>query len=117
MLWLRPDQWLLCLEDGADRAALARPGITVLDAGARFVEFVLAGPTAVPRLASGCSLDFRPRAFAPGTCAQSRLEQVPVILHREALDRFTLFVERPLARYLARWLEEAERGAGQGESR
>lgn len=116
LLWLRPDQWLLCLDDAPDRAQLSRPGVAVLEAGARFVEFVVAGPSAVARLAGGCGLDFRPRAFAPGTCAQSRIDPVPVILHREALDRFTLYVERPLARYFAQWLAEAAIAAGQGES-
>lgn len=117
LLWLRPDQWLLLGDGllGKGDGLLSRPGVAVLEAGARFVETTLAGPNAVDLLASGCSLDFRPRAFPVGACAQSRLEQVPVILHREALDRFTVYVERPLARYLALWLEAA--GPGQGELR
>ena len=112
LLWLRPDQWLLRLSpEPAARDALpariAGRGITVLEAGARFVEFGVTGAAAADLLAGGCSLDFRPHVFVPGSCAQSRIEQVPVILHREALDRFTVIVERPLARYLGQWLEQA----------
>ena len=119
LLWLRPDQWLLRLSpEGAARdalqARLAGRDITVLEAGARFVEFGVSGAAVADLLAGGCSLDFRPHAFAPGSCAQSRIEQVPVILHREALDRFTVIVERPLARYLWQWLEHSAGVPGDG---
>ena len=109
LLWLRPDQWLLL----GGRPATAGE-VTILDAGARFVEFGIAGAGAADLLAAGCSLDFRERAFAPGRCAQSRIEQVPVTLHREALDRFTVIVERPLARYLWRWLQHSAALLGDG---
>ena len=112
LLWLRPEQWLLL-----GGRPVTGGEVAVLEAGARFVEFGLAGARAADLLAAGCSIDFRERAFAPGRCAQSRIEQVPVILYREALDRFTVIVERPLARYLGRWLghSAALQGDGGGE--
>jgi sarcosine oxidase, subunit gamma len=118
LLWLRPEQWLLV--SGGDvrgelETRLAEPA-DVLDVGARFLEFAVTGPAAVDILASGCSLDFRPKAFGPGQCAQSRIEQVPVILHREAFDRFVVFVERPLARYLSSWLELAAADTAAGSA-
>ncbi len=97
-LWLRPDQWLLF----GGLAARHRGSTAVLDVSSRWSAFAVT----VDVLAAGCSLDLRERTFAVGRCAQTRIEQVPVILHRRSRDRFDVLVERPLAHYFGLWLEE-----------
>lgn len=106
-LWLRPDQRLLLLSPGADADSLRKRGAAeawVFDAGARFVEFELAGEDAAKLLSTGCSLDFRPAAFSVGRCAQTRFDRIPILIHRTAPECFEVLVERPLASHLWRWL-------------
>ncbi|HZP88542.1 MAG TPA: hypothetical protein VFB54_17150 [Burkholderiales bacterium] len=96
-LWLRPDQWLLF----GGIAVRHRGSTAVLDVSSRWTTFTVA----LDALAAGCSLDLRERAFAVGRCAQTRIEQVPVIVHRRSADQFDVLVERPLAHYFGLWLE------------
>lgn len=109
-LWLRPNQRLLLLAPGgtaptAERVRrMSAPDACVLDAGARYVEFALGGPGAAAVLNAGCSLDLRETAFPVDTCAQTRIDQSPVLLFRPSPQRFEIFVERPLAPHLWRWL-------------
>lgn len=108
-LCLSPTQRLLLLaiESGAPFAAariraVSAPDAWVLDAGARYVEFAVAGRDGALALNAGCSLDLRETAFPTDSCAQTRFAQVPVLLFRPSVQRFEIFVERPLAHHL--WL-------------
>jgi heterotetrameric sarcosine oxidase gamma subunit len=115
-LWLRPQQRLLLLSAPDDAAAGATaaaavqirrtraPDAWALDAGARYVEFEISGPDAGAVLNTGCSLDLRPPAFGVDTCAQTRFDQIPILLFRSSPERFEVFAERPLAPHLWRWL-------------
>jgi sarcosine oxidase subunit gamma len=107
-LWLRPQQRLLLLLSASDAAARIRrtqaPDAWALDAGARYVEFEISGHDAGAVLNTGCGLDLRPAAFPEDTCAQTRFDQIPVLLFRSAPERFEIFAERPLAPHLWRWL-------------
>ena len=50
-------------------------------------------------LAKGCPLDFHPRAFAEGACAQSVFGHVNALFYRRAASSaFTMMVARSLAR-------------------
>jgi sarcosine oxidase subunit gamma len=50
-------------------------------------------------LAKGCPLDFHPRVFAEGACAQSVFGGVNALIYRRAASPvFTLMVARSLAR-------------------
>ncbi len=105
-LWLAPDRWLLF----GDGVVVTHSGsAAVLDAGARWSAFEIGGADAEDLLSAGCSLDLRESRFAAGTCAQTRIEQVPVILHRHAKHEIDVLVERPLAHHLELWLREAAR--------
>jgi sarcosine oxidase, subunit gamma len=118
-LWLRPQQRLLLLSasddaaGGGTAAAAAQirrtqaPDAWALDAGARYVEFEISGPDAGAVLNTGCSLDLRPPAFRVDTCAQTRFDQIPVLLFRPSPERFEIFAERPLAAHLWRSLSRA----------
>jgi sarcosine oxidase, subunit gamma len=109
-LWLRPEQRLLLLDGAmpAETAARIRSAnaaeVWVLDAGARYVEFEVSGRDAGAVINTGCSLDLRPAVFPVDSCAQTRFDQVPVLLFRSSPERFEIFAERPLARHLWLWL-------------
>jgi sarcosine oxidase subunit gamma len=113
-LWLRPNQRLLLLSaaDGAGGAAqtaaqiraASAPDAWALDAGARYVQFDIAGRDAGAVLSAGCSLDLRPAAFPVDACAQKRFDSIPVLLFRNSSERFEIFAERPLSSHLWRWL-------------
>jgi len=113
-LCLRPDQRLLILDAepeamrfAASLRAIRTSDCHVLDAGARLVEFAVEGPDCRVLLNAGCSLDLRDAAFPVGTCAQSRCDQIPLLLHRTSRDRFEILVERPLARYFSLWMQRS----------
>src|SRR5260370_33765970 len=88
-LWLGPDEWLIVddttgLDEGAVRAAFAPDWGSVVDVSANRVMFELQGPTARDVLAHGCPLDFHPRVFGPGQCAQTLLSRETVIIWQTA---------------------------------
>ena len=110
-LWLSPTQRLLLLATESEAAlaaarirALSSPDAWAFDAGARYFEFAVTGRDAVAVLNAGCSLDLREAAFAVDMCAQTRFDQVPVVLFRPSPERFEIFVERPLAHHLWLWM-------------
>jgi sarcosine oxidase subunit gamma len=113
-LWLGPDEWLLLCAAGraaavieALRAALSGRHAAIVDIGDARCAAHLSGAAARGVLAQGCAVDLHPRAFAPGTVAQTRLAQAEVILHRSAEDGFDIYVARSFADYLWRWLADA----------
>jgi sarcosine oxidase, subunit gamma len=123
-LWLGPDAWLLtCPSDavaahvGNLRIALADVHAAITDVSDGRVALRLAGPNAREVLAKGCPLDLHPRAFAPGSCAQSLLAKAAVLLHlldddAQGGPTFDLYVARSFAHYLFAWLEDAGREYG-----
>jgi heterotetrameric sarcosine oxidase gamma subunit len=113
-IWLNPSQWLLLTSAVIAekvRCAFAQPESgslgAVFDVSARFTQMTIAGARAADFLSVGCSLDFRTSTFEAGRCAQTRIEQIPVILYRRTLTEFELLVERSLAAYLWRWVQTA----------
>jgi sarcosine oxidase, subunit gamma len=123
-LWLGPDEWLLTCPashvaalGGALRAALAEVHAAVTELTDGRVAFRVAGPSARDVLAKGCPLDLHPRAFAPGSCAQSLLAKASVLIHLledddERGPSFDVYVSRSFAHYLWMWLEDAGREYG-----
>jgi sarcosine oxidase, subunit gamma len=113
VIWLAPDEWLLTGPgDGAmpvsDMEFVVRPlGGTVVDVSAHRTTLELRGPGARDVLASGCSVDLRPRIFEVGHAAQTTLARVDVILTRVAGDTFRILVRASFARYLVDWLKDA----------
>jgi sarcosine oxidase subunit gamma len=123
-LWLGPDAWLLTCSPGEAasligslRKALSDVHAAITDVSDGRVALRLAGPNARDVLAKGCPLDLHPRAFAPGSCAQSLLAKASVLLHLLDDDArrgptFDLYVARSFAHYLFAWLEDAGREYG-----
>ena len=71
----------------------------MFDVGASRVAWTVAGTQAATILAKACPLDFHPRAFAEGACAQSVFGRVNALFYRRAAAPvFTLLVARSFAR-------------------
>jgi sarcosine oxidase subunit gamma len=105
-LWLGPSSWLLIaggtsplVDFKATRDALNAVGGTLFDVSASRIAWTLSGPRATAVLAKGCPLDFHPRAFAAGACAQSVIGHVNALyLAHDDAPTFTVMVARSYAR-------------------
>jgi sarcosine oxidase subunit gamma len=126
-LWLGPDEWWLVVpgpepEAGPALAEKLRAALTghfaaVTEVGESRACIRVSGPRARALLQKGCPLDFHPRAFAAGACAQSILAKAGVTLHLFADESaaqagaegpiFDIYVLRSFAEYLWAWLEDA----------
>jgi sarcosine oxidase subunit gamma len=112
-LWLGPTSWLLVAAESplsdfdAKRDALNAAGGALFEVTDARVGWTISGSHAATVLAKGCPLDFHPRSFPPGTCAQSLLGHVNALFVRNADDRFTLLVARSFARDVWRALCES----------
>src|SRR5579864_7757564 len=114
-LWLGPDEWLVTSPAGSApdllgrlmRALPARRAVvTDLSASRAIIE--IGGPQARALLEKGCGLDLHPRAFGPGSCAQTLFAKLPVILDQlSAAPAYRLFVRRSAARWMCEWLIDA----------
>jgi sarcosine oxidase subunit gamma len=123
-LWLGPDEWLLTCPAGdvsgligALREALGPVHAAVTDLTDGRVAFRIAGPSAREVLAKGTPLDVHPRAFPPGSCAQTLLAKASVLIHLldddpERGPSFEIYSARSFAHYLWLWLEDAGREYG-----
>jgi sarcosine oxidase subunit gamma len=106
-LWLGPRSWLiLAYAEGVPtsagyqvaRGAINAAGGALFDVSASRIAFTLHGPRAADVLAKSCPLDFHPRVFAPGQCAQSLLGHVNVLIAKvDGTPTFTVLVARSLA--------------------
>lgn len=113
--WLGPTEWLIVTALGDVPELLARlrkalrgqhAGVTDLSGGQLAMR--ISGPRVRDVLAKGCTLDFHPREFKPGACAQSGLAKAHVLFG--LLDEkpvFEIVVRRSFAEYLVRWLKHA----------
>ena len=111
--WLAPNDWLLCNPAAAAddiRAAWTEACASIACAVADMSDacsiIEVSGSEAALRLAEGCALDLE--AFVVSHYALTRLQHLPVIIHRlDKPARFHILVERSVARYLRDWLADA----------
>ena len=139
VFWLGPDEWLVMTEPGGEALLMARlsgalagqvSALTDLTGGQICIR--LGGRNARDVLAKGCTLDFHPRVFRPGHCAQTVLGKASMLIalsravpdsavsgdvgaRRDAGSEddggvFDLVVRRTFAEYAAKWLH---RGAAE----
>lgn len=109
-----PDAWLLmsAQHGAADLADAVRLGcrrrsFAVTDLSDAHVTIALEGSQAAEILVRGCGLDFSEAGFGQDACARTRFAQLPVLLRRVSHERYELTVDRPAARYLFDWIEDA----------
>ena len=110
--WLGPDEWLVVSspetrEGVADRLEEALSGLHVavndISSGQTIIR--LRGPRARDLLSKGCPLDFHPRVFGAGQCAQSHIgKSNALIIQVDDEPTYDIIVRRSFADYLARWL-------------
>ena len=110
-LWLGPTSWLLVAAEApaltdfaAKRTRLNGARGALFDITATCLAWTIAGPRATTVLAKGCPLDFHPRAFAEGACAQSVFGHVNTLFYRRDTSTFTLIVGRSYAKSIWRTL-------------
>jgi sarcosine oxidase subunit gamma len=104
-LWLGPASWLLVaraasplVDYAAKRDALNAAGAALFDVSASRVAWTISGPHAADVLAKGCPLDFHPRSFATGCCAQSVYGHISVLIDKRDDDQtLTAMVARSFA--------------------
>lgn len=113
--WLGPDEWLI-VTPGGDRPTLPallddafagmHASINVLTGGQ--VAMRISGENASTLLSKGCTLDFHPRKFSAGQCAQSGLAKTGVLISKvNDSPTFDVIVRRSFAEYLALWLQHS----------
>lgn len=112
LLWTGPGEWTVlgCAprleQDLAAACAEALHHLADVTEGRAILT--IEGPAAPDLLAKGCSLDFHPRVFRAGTCAQSPLAQLRVLIERPTeAPLFNLIVDRTQLAHLQAWLDVA----------
>ena len=110
IVWLGPDEWLVTSDARSpqelEEALRAAGAPAAVDVSAQRTGLRLAGPLVRELLALGCALDLYPSVFPPGTCAQTTVGQVGVVLIADT-DAVRLLVRPSFAGHLAAWLLDA----------
>ncbi len=101
-IWLGPDEWLVTGASGDVAGADA----VVVVSGQR-TTLRLTGEHVRAVLATGCAIDLHPRAFPPGSAAQTLLGLAGVVLLALDDGEYEVLVRTSYARYLADWLLDA----------
>ena len=114
-LWLGPSEWLVLTPPGQEtglaralRDALGEVFSSVVDVTGGQTVINLRGSRVRDLLAKGCTLDLHPRAFGPGSCAQTLVAKTNVTVRQlDDSPSIDLIVRRSFADYLALWIEDA----------
>jgi sarcosine oxidase subunit gamma len=112
ILWMGPGEWALLGGPDDLGPSIAKACGDALhhlaDVTHGRAVLTVEGPAAPDLLAKGCSLDFHPRAFPAGTCAQSLLAQLRVLIERPGeAPLFNLIVDSSFLAHLEAWLQLA----------
>jgi len=114
-IWLGPRSWLLASVGASSlaeyiqkRDAINAAGGALFDVSGSRVAWAVSGPRAAIVLAKSCPLDFHPRAFSAGTCAQSHIGHVNALfIKHDDAPTFTVMVARSFARDVLQALVES----------
>ncbi len=116
LLWLGPDEWLVVAADTDQQAlvttlneAIGADGC-VVDLSANRTGLELTGLLARDVLATCCSLDFHPRVFGPGQCAQTLIQKAGALIDQRSDDTYLVLVRPSFAAYVAEWLIDGMAG-------
>lgn len=112
LLWMGPGEWALIGGDTALDQRIASACGEALHHLADVTDgraiLLIEGDDAPDLMAKGCSLDFHPRAFPGGTCAQSLFAQLRVLIERPSdAPAFRVIVDRTYLAHLRAWLQSA----------
>jgi sarcosine oxidase subunit gamma len=120
LLWLGPRSWLRVGREASTRddyesarRAVNAAGGALFDVSASYVGWRVSGASVARVLNRACPLDFHPRAFTAGHCAQSLLGHVTALFHRPYDEpSFIVMVARSFAADALHALHEAARSTG-----
>jgi sarcosine oxidase subunit gamma len=112
ILWLGPTEYWVTAPAGSEgklasdlRQAFTGQHAAVIDVTESRTVISISGPDARNVLARGCSLDFHPRVFGPGQCAQTGLAKANVLIdQRDAAPSYDIYVLKSFADYLWQWI-------------
>lgn len=109
ILKLGPNEWLLAAISGtAWTETMAIPGATLTDVSHARIAVQVDGDKSRDLLAKGCAVDLHPRQLPPGSCVQTSIAKIGVILHKQLDDNgFTLYAARSYAGSFWHWLTTA----------
>jgi sarcosine oxidase subunit gamma len=112
ILWTGPDRWLVVEPEHRDletllRDALTPMGAAVVDLGHGRTSIRLAGRAVRQVLMKGAGLDWHPRVFTPGLCAQTALFHLPALIDCRDESVFDVYVARGFAQSFWESLTEA----------
>jgi len=118
--WLGPNEWLICsIFDDANtltdslQTKLDGQCVAINDLSGGMVTIRLSGNGIRRLMSKGCTLDFHPDVFVPGTCGQSGLAKASVLIGcTEDGCAFDIIVRRSFADYLAQWMHKAGHSEG-----
>ena len=110
--WVGPDEWMIIGTSGEQGHLCSKLDLALEDVHHAVVDVSggrtiirLSGSRARGLLSAAASLDFHPRAFSPGQCAQTNLTRTDaLILMRDEKPTFDLVVRRSYALYVRNWL-------------
>ena len=112
--WLAPNEWLIQstqprvpVIDAALGKLLAGQFASVVDVSSGNTTLVMMGEKARSVLQKGCPLDFHPRVFAVGQCAQSHYFKAGIVLRPLANGNVEVIIRRSFADYFGRILADA----------
>lgn len=108
-LSIGPGEWMIVSNRSDFHASVFESrNIHLADVTNGYVSYAISGDRAGDLLAKGCTLDFHPRVFTAGQCAQSVLAQVFVTIERPSVGAaFLLHADASLAHHLELWFEDA----------
>lgn len=109
ILKLGPNEWLLvATPEKPWSETMAVPGATLTDISHARVAVLVDGDKSRDMLMKGCAIDLHPRQFPPGTCIQTTIAKIGVILHKLPNDSgFMLYAARSYAGSIWHWLTSA----------
>ncbi len=114
ILKLGPDEWLLVGDAGTSWSEkMVLSGATLTDVSHARIVIKVDGDQSREMLAKGCAIDLHPQQFPAGTCVQSSIAKINVILHRPRNDNgFMLYSARSYAGSFWYWLTAAAKEYG-----
>jgi sarcosine oxidase subunit gamma len=118
LIWLGPDEWLVrsiarhtatqaAPIEGKLRDAFKGLYAAAVDVGSGSTVLEISGTRTRDVLARGCPLDFHPRLFGVGQCAQSHYFKASVTIVPTSEDGFELIVRRSFADYFVKIMLDA----------
>lgn len=112
--WLAPNEWLIQstqprvpVLDAALSRLLTGQFASVVDVSSGSTTLIMSGEKVRAVLQKGCPLDFHPKVFTVGQCAQSHYFKAGVVLRPLANGSFEVIIRRSFADYFGRILVDA----------